>query len=347
MNTHVVDDVVRAPRPAPAAGAWFGRTLPLLMRREYWEHRGGFLWAPIWVCGAVLVVTVLGIISAEVFNSSANVHMGFSLDELRSNISTHDFAEAGNALDMAQLMFGAMTCISLFFVLFFYLLGALYDDRRDRSVLFWKSLPITDTATVASKVLSAMLIAPAIAFAVSTVAYVLFLVLVCMWAGVHGVNALPAVFASHPIGMFWRLLLTIPLDALWALPTIGWLLFWSASARSKPFLWAVLLPIVAVALNGWFGMLGLPHIGGEIALKSVVGRLLLSVMPGSWLSAQGGGFAGRHFSFGNDEHVLTSLDPSNVYGLMATPNLWLGVVAGAALIVAAIWYRQRRIETAS
>jgi hypothetical protein len=55
----------------------------------------------------------------------------------------------------------------------------------------------------------------------------------------------------------------------------------------------------------------------------------------------------RTFSFGNDEHVLTSLDPGNVYGLMATPNLWIGVVAGVALIAAAIWYRQRRIETAT
>lgn len=321
--------------------------LPLLLKREYWEHRGGFFWAPLWVCAAILIVTVLGILSAEVFNSHANVHMGFSLSELQAHIRASDLAEAGNALDMAQLMFGAMTCISLFFVLFFYLLGALYDDRRDRSVLFWKSLPITDTATVGSKVLSAMLVAPLLAFVISTVAYVVFLVLVCLWAGMHGVNALPAVLAAHPLGMFWRLLLTVPVDALWALPTIGWLLFWSAYARSKPFLWAVILPIVAVVLNAWFGWLGLPHVGGEIALKTVVGRLLLSVMPGSWINAGGSGFGARHFSFGDDEHVLTSFDPSHVYGVLATPNLWIGIIAGAALIAGAIWFRQRRIETAS
>jgi ABC-2 type transport system permease protein len=321
--------------------------LPLLLKREYWEHRGGFFWAPFWVCVAILVVTALGIVSAEVFNSRANVHMGFSLADLRDHIGANDLAEAGNALDMAQLMFGAMTCISLFFVLFFYLLGALYDDRRDRSVLFWKSLPLTDTATVGSKVLSAMLVAPLLAFAISTVAYVVFLVLVSLWAAMHGVNALPAVFAAHPFGMFWRLLLTVPVDALWALPTIGWLLFWSAYARSKPFLWAVILPIVAVVLNTWFGWLGLPHFGGEIALKTVVGRLLLSAMPGSWISAGGSGFGARHFSFGDDEHVLTTFDPSHVYGLLATPNLWLGVLAGAALIAGAIWYRQRRIEASS
>lgn len=319
--------------------------LPLLLKREYWEHKGGFLWAPVWVCAVVIVVTVLGILSAEVFRAHAQVHMGFSLEELRQNISANDLVEAGNALDMAQLVFGGITCISLFFVLFFYLLGALYDDRRDRSVLFWKSLPITDTSTVASKVLSAMFIAPAIAFVVSTAAYVLFLVLIVLWAGAHGLNAFPAIFAAHPLGMFWRLLLTIPVDAVWALPTIGWLLFWSAYARSKPFLWAVVLPILAVAINGWFGMLGLPHVGGEIALKSVVGRLLLSVMPGAWISTNGG-IGGERFSFGADEHVLTMFDPSRVYTLFATPNLWIGAVAGLALIAGAIWFRQRRIETA-
>jgi ABC-2 type transport system permease protein len=321
------------------------KNLELLLKREYWEHRGGFFWAPIWVCAAILIVTTLGIISAEVFRANAHVHMGFALDDLSRHISDNDLAEAGNALDMAQLMFGGMTCISLFFVLFFYLLGALYDDRRDRSVLFWKSLPVTDTATVASKVLSAMFVAPLIAFAISTVAYVVFLVLMVLWTGVHGVNAMPAVFASHPIGMFWRLLLTVPIDALWALPTIGWLLFWSAYAKSKPFLWAVIVPIVAVALNGWFGLLGLPHVDAKMALTNVVGRLLLSVMPGSWLNAEGSTVTGAHFTFGKDDHVLTSFDPANVYGIATTPTFWIGIVAGTVLIVLAIHYRQRRIET--
>ena len=320
--------------------------IPLLLKREYWEHRGGFLWTPVWMTGVILIFTVLGILSAEVLGSNAHVHVGFSLDELRNHISANDLAEAGNALDMAQLVFGGLACVGLFFVLFFYLLGALYDDRRDRSVLFWKSLPITDTSTVASKVLSAMFVAPAIAFVVSTAAYVLFLVLIVLWAGAHGLNAFPAILAAHPLGMFWRLLLTIPVDAIWALPTIGWLLFWSATARSKPFLWAVILPIVAVALNGWFGMLGLPHVGGEIALKSIVGRLLLSVMPGAWLSADGG-LGARRFSFGADEHVLTMFDPSRIYALFASPNLWIGAIAGLALIAGAIWFRQRRIETAT
>ena len=137
-------------------------TLPLLMKREYWEHRGGFLWTPVWTCAVILVVTLAGIVTAEILGQRADVHIGISLSALHADMSAQDVIAAGNALDLAQVMFGFVTCIALFFVLFFYLLGALYDDRRDRSVLFWKSLPVTDTATVAAKALCAAFLAPLI-----------------------------------------------------------------------------------------------------------------------------------------------------------------------------------------
>jgi ABC-2 type transport system permease protein len=352
MNTHQDpategrSDFPSTQRSTPRFYDLFGRSLPLLLKREYWEHRGGFLWAPIWMTVAILTFTVLGMITAEVFRANANVHVGISLNDLRDHISASEMAKAGNALDMAQLMFGGLTCISLFFVLFFYLLGALYDDRRDRSVLFWKSLPVTDTATVASKALAAMLVAPIIAFVVSTASYIVFLVLVCVWAGLHGLNALPAVAAAHPIGMMWRLALTLPLSALWALPTVGWLLFWSAYVRSKPFLWAVLIPFLALIANWWLGKLGAPHFTGDMNLAAILGRLLFSIMPLSWLS--GSGTLAVRVKFGmEDDNILSVFDPSVVYRLLAEPNLWIGVIAGLALLVAAIWFRQRRIETAS
>ena len=347
MNNHQTPAAERR-SDGPRFNERFGRTLPLLLKREYWEHRGGFLWTPVWMTAAILILTVLGILSAEAFHSNAHVHMGFSLDELRNNISANDVAQAGNALDMAQLAFGGLTSIGLFFVLFFYLLGALYDDRRDRSVLFWKSLPVSDTATVVSKALSAMLVAPVIAFVIASAAYVVFLVVVTLWAGMHGLNALPAIVAAHPIGMLWRLLLTVPVSALWALPAIGWLLFWSAYVRSKPFLWAVLIPFLVLIANWWLGKLGAPHFSGDLNLAAVLGRLLFSIMPGSWIGSSGGGVLGNHVRLGLDnEHVVSSFDPSRVYGLFAEPNLWIGAAAGVALLIAAIWFRQRRIETAS
>ena len=128
--------------------------LPLLLKREYWEHRGGFLWTPIWVTGVTLAITVLGLVTAEIFRSRSGVNVGFSLDMMRQHLEAKDYVDAGYGLDVVQFVFGALPCVGLFFVLFFYLLGGLYDDRRDRSVLFWKSLPVSDATTVLSKAAS-------------------------------------------------------------------------------------------------------------------------------------------------------------------------------------------------
>lgn len=321
-------------------------TFGWLVKREYWEHKGGFYWTPIWISVAMLVVTILGIIGTETFASRVKIDGGIPWNEIAQRLSSGDYVHAGTGLDVAYVALAGVLCVALFFVLFFYLLGALYDDRRDRSVLFWKSLPVSDTSTVLSKVAAALLVAPLIAFAVATVAYVAVLVIVSIWAMLHGINPLPAIAASHTLGLFWRLLLTIPVDAMVALPTAGWLLFWSAYARSKPFLWAVLVPLLFWILNGWVGLMGLPSFNRDFLFKEVIARLLFGIFPGWWLDDgdRGPGFV-RHSLRGND--VLATFDPANVYGILATPGVWIGAVAGIALIAAAIWLRRSRIETST
>lgn len=315
------------------------KTFAWLLKREYWEHRGGFLWTPVWISVAILILTLMGIVTAEVFRVQGHVQMGISLDRIHADMSEADIVGAGQALDYAQLVLTAIPAVALFFVLFFYLLGALYDDRRDRSMLFWKSLPISDTATVLSKTVTAMLVAPLIALAVATVGYVALLVLVTLWTALHGINALPVITAAHPLGMVWRMLLTVPVDALWALPCIGWLLFWSSSVRSKPFLWAVLVPVVAITLNGWFGAMGLPHFDSSTMTSNVGGRLLLGIVPGAAWQTQDFGHRGFH------DDVMQQLAPSHVLGTLATPELWVGVLVGAVLIGGAIWFRRWRDDS--
>jgi ABC-2 type transport system permease protein len=86
----------------------------------------------------------------------------------------------------------------------------------------------------------------------------------------------------------------------------------------------------------------------DLHLAGIMGRLLFSILPGSWMKAEGSTVLGSHISQSlNPEHVVSTFDPSKVYGLLAEPNLWIGAVAGLALLAGAIYYRQRRIETAS
>jgi ABC-2 type transport system permease protein len=321
-------------------------TFAWLVKREYWEHRGGFFWTPVWVSGVMLLLTVLGIVLAESAASRVEVNGAIPWREIAEKMSSGDYVHAGTGLDVAYVALAALLCLVLFFVLFFYLLGALYDDRRDRSVLFWKSLPVSDFSTVLSKVAAAAVLAPLISLAVATVAYVVVLLIVGTWALLHDVNPLPAIGASHTLGLLWRMLLTIPVDALIALPTIGWLLFWSAYARSKPFLWAVLVPLFAYIANSWIGMLGLPHMNKEFLAQEVIARLLLGVMPGLWIGDSNSRFRFARGNFEGDD-LIKVFDPAHVYASLGAPGLWMGVAAGIAFIAVAIWLRRTRIETSN
>ncbi|MBS0432016.1 MAG: hypothetical protein JSS21_06380 [Proteobacteria bacterium] len=314
-----------------------------LVKREWWESRRGFLWAQFWVAAAILIFTVLGIIAGEVMKArvgdSVDVNMGVNLTQILREATTHDTVQLVKALDATMLLFAFIGATVLFFVVFFYLLGALYDDRKDRSVLFWKSLPLSDTGTVLSKVAAGIVIAPLIAVGITLAGYLAAQVVISLWLLIHAVNPLPLWTQAEPYGLWLRLLAMVPISALWALPTVGWLLVWSAAVRSKPFLWAVLVPIIAGVLNFWIGLLGVPHIRAEFYWGNIAGRLLLSLIPGSWIEPNSQGF---HFRGASDLAIIDW--PAMGHALMM-PQMWIGVIVGAVLIAAAIWFRRWRDET--
>lgn len=316
-------------------------TFGWLVRREYWESRKGFLWAPFWTGAANLILIVLALLAGEVTANrfGSHVSIGISLDRLLQSASANDLAQIGQGMDAALLAFAFIISVVLTFVVFFYLLGALYDDRRDRSVLFWKSLPISDTATVLSKVVSAILVAPLIAIVVILAAFLGAMVIASLWLLIHGANPLILLWShGEPFGVWLRLLATIPINAIWALPTVGWLLFWSAAARGKPFLWALLIPVVFGVLNGWVGLLGLPHIDAATYWGQIAGRLLLSVIPVSWLRPTAQDFS-AHIHGASD---LAQISYPVMGHALLMPQMWIGAAVGIILIAAAIWFRRWR-----
>ncbi|MFS6583537.1 hypothetical protein WHJ83_14245, partial [Staphylococcus aureus] len=131
----------------------------------------------------------------------------------------------------------------------------LYDDRRDRSLLFWKSLPLSDTATVLSKVVAGTVVAPLIALICGVLTGIAMLLLFAITLSFHGVNLWHLLTYAHPFRVIGNLIGSIPLYALWALPSAGWLLLCSAWARGKPFLWAAALPVAVGLMLGWFNLM--------------------------------------------------------------------------------------------
>jgi ABC-2 type transport system permease protein len=320
------------------------KTFYWLVKREFWEHRGGFLWAPV-VTGAVfLILNVMAIIAAEVMSARHGVQIGGNdIGMMMRNADAGDLAQVGAAADVAMISSMGMIGIVMGIVVLFYCLGSLYDDRRDRSVLFWKSLPVSNTSTVLSKVTSAALVAPVIAVVVSIACGLLQLILFAIVLSFHGVNAWQLLTLSHPIRAIASLVSNIPLYALWAMPAIGWLILCSSGARSKPFLWAVAVPVVLGLLVSWFGIMGLFNLSSSWFWGNVVQRVLLSVFPGSSLVFDKHGLQGMNDL--GDNNPLGALSPDHTYGLLASPNLWIGVLAGVVLIAGAVWFRRVRDDS--
>jgi len=319
------------------------KTFYWLVKREFWEHRGGLLWTPVIVGGVFLLLNLMGIITGEVMGGrhGFNITLGSSnnMNLLARALDQQSMATVGAGLDMVMYSPTMIIGMVLGFVVFFYCLGALYDDRRDRSLLFWKSLPISDTATVLSKVVAATVVAPLIAIIVGTLTGILMLLMFAIALSLHGVSVWHLLTLSHPFQVIANLVGSIPLYVVWALPTVGWLLLCSAWSRSKPFLWAVVLPVAVGIVIGWFNLLGTVDVQNSWYWRHVVGRVLLSVFPGGWLT--------QVQNIGGDDpaEVLSSLGVMHTYAVLGSPNIWIGVAAAAAMLAGAIWFRRWRDDS--
>jgi len=318
-------------------------TMKWLIKREFWEHKGGFFWAPI-VFGAIMVLLVMLSLLVMMFGGDKTAQMnGMPLWDFFASMTDVQKADFARITVMTWYGIASTTFSLLFgFTAFFFCLNALFDERKDRSILFWKSLPVTDEATVISKAVFATLAAPAIALGVTLITSVLALLLTCIILTIKDVALVGALLSSpvtYLVPLQWIAIL--PIYALWALPTVGWLLMVGAWARSKPLLWAVLIPVLAYGLITWLNKLF--QLGWDLAWfqSQVVLRVLLSGVPGSWFKLQP--------LLMNDRPNWTLLGNGmdtlpHSWQLVSSANLWLGVIAGGAMIYAASRIRRWKDE---
>ena len=326
-----------AKAPVPHATARF----KWLLRREYWENRGGFFWGPV-IAGAIivglnLILAVIGSIAARRSMGSS----GFVFD----HADTHEVGQALGAMGDGMLVGGVIVaCIVLAFVVFFYALGCLYDDRRDRSILFWKSLPVSDGQMVLSKLAWALVLAPVLAVAIGLLIGLALWLISALTITVNGVPAAHAVFTqSHPLRIIGGVLACLPVYMAWALPTIGWLMFCSAAARSKPFLWAVLVPVLACVVISMTTILPGVAIAHDRVWYTLAYRGLFSAVPGAWFPTISG-VVDSSSAINTPDDLAGAINLARSWQAFASADLWIGAVVGIALIAAAIRLRRWRDE---
>lgn len=321
------------------------KTFVTLIRREFWENRGGFLWAPLVVVGLFFVFTFMGILTGEAHVDGDDFRiMNVPLAQMVNGLTSEQMGHVAVGINNGLAVMALIVQTVLGIVLFFYLIGALYDDRRDRSILFWKSLPVSDLQTVGSKLFAAAVVAPIIAWVAAIIFHLIMLLMIGAWLSFHGVNvfkllSLPGISSQvHPIKMWLVMLIAIPVNALWAVPTYGWLLLVSSWARSKAFIWAVAVPLVSGALLSWADMLTNLRIPETWMWLHVIPRALSSVLPYSWTP----GGKGIGFEFGGDHTPADLYTLSALGDVLSSANLWIGVAAGAAMIAGAVYMRRYR-----
>ncbi len=321
-----------------------------LVKREFWEHRGSFLWAPAITAGVVVVLNILSLIAAEV---SGGPHWGSNAIWLKIGTgSPEDLRQVASILDFSAMVPAGIVGIVLFFVLFRYCMNNLSTDRSDRSILFWKSLPVSDLATVVSKAFSAVILAPVIAVITGLIGAFLMLLTLAIAATFHGVGFGQIMWGLPHLGSIAYVIGgLLPVYIVWMLPTVGWLMMCSAWARGRVTRWAILLPIAVGVILSWLSIMGPLSRAAHWYWPHVAGRILLGVLPGSWTWAAGitgpvmvfGADQGNEMRFHGISDVINHM-VSSQYHLLATPGFLWGALAGFIMIGIAVWLRRWRTE---
>jgi ABC-2 type transport system permease protein len=287
-------------------------TYAWLIRREFWENRA--IWMIPAVVGAFLILAAL-----------------FGRVDLMAIPAQVPARTVGQMFltTVGATFFAVMSVYSTW-----YLLDCLYADRKDRSVLFWKSLPISDTTTVMSKLVTAMLVIPLVYFAAAdlTTLMMAFIISVRDRAFIGG--ALWHGDLWLQMQALW--LYVIVTAALWYLPIAGYLLIVSAWAKRAVTLWSILPPIAAILIEHWF--FGTRVIADQFWARTV-GWLGLAfhLTPGSgWQTT-----IVENQALQTPKSVWNFIDAA---GFFSSPETWIGAAVGVALIACAVQLRTRRAE---
>jgi ABC-2 type transport system permease protein len=300
--------------------------MALLVRREFWEHRA-FLIAPAVVAGFwVMLALMLGIFGE------------FDVEEMKQVLQNHrnlaDQAPDGLAGLLVSLTIPFAIVMAV--VAVFYLLDSLYADRRDRSVLFWKSLPVSDRSTVLSKLATVAVALPLVTLAAAFATNLLVGLIACVRMSVEGINLWgllwnPGVWvAAHTIFLY-----SLAAAVLWYLPIFAYLLLVSACAGRAVMLWAVLPPLGLMLLE-------------KIIFRTGYVAELIGSRIGGWMHlALDLRHPSEHAMVIDGERIPFSANVGEVIDpgtFLSSPGLWLGLVAAGLLTYAAIMIRRHRSD---
>lgn len=308
-----------------------------MIKLEFRQHRGGFIYAPMIVVGLLVLMMALAAITGEakiningqdlIPKGLAKIAVSPEFAQYRSSVLTGPFLAVAGLFHLV---------LSVVLVSFF--LGSLFDERKDRSILFWKSLPVGDTETVLIRLGTALLLAPLAYLVAIFGAYILVLLFTSYVVWRLDASPLELVWsAAQPLSLTLKFLLIQWLGMLWLLPVYAWLMLCSAFAKARPILWAILVPGAVYLFASWLRWTASVNVGIDAVISDLGNRIGGFVFPFSprYAVSQGMDKNGQ-FMPPQDLLIGPALDK------LSEPSLWIGVAFAAAMIYLSIHLRRNR-----
>jgi ABC-2 type transport system permease protein len=295
-----------------------------LIRREIWEHKAIWIAPSVVIACLVLLVITGNVHLGPIGTMDGGAALGKFTPDVQQKLLLIAYAGLALVVDMVMGI-----------IAFFYALDSLYADRRDRSVLFWKSLPLSDSETVLSKFAVATVVIPLVSLLGALVAQFVVAAGGSAKLAMSGMSAgimwqPEAILGGMTVALLWCVT-----AILWYAPVIAYLMLASAWAPKGPFLWAVLPPVAILLLERMV-------LYSQYVSDFIAGRLfglykLLGRRDDGGISDAAGA---------SEVTKLSNIDlVGSLREFYSAPDLWLGVVAAGLLLAAAMWVRRYRDET--
>ena len=300
------------------------QVLKAMIVREIQEHKVAFVYAPFFVsfilCFVIASVYFGGTsIQTDQFNFSTEYYD----EEIRQAMQSVSSVSRIDIVRTGLLVLGFPILLTVGFGLLAYSLSTFADERKDRSLIFWRSLPVSDLTTVLSKVFVVTLIVP-----LMVLPYIILLQLVAMTSAsiffaTNDIVSFGWLWGSYIITDWFRIIFSLWAQALWSLPLFLWLML-AGTYAARPVAGAIVPPVILIVLEGVI-------FKTNLVLEFIENRI---------------GFWSRSDSFPKEYQELRVVDITDILLLFSTQAFWIGILASVILVAGIVYFRSSNSDHA-
>ena len=300
------------------------QVLKAMIVREIQEHKVAFVYAPFFVsfilCFVIASVYFGGTsIQTDQFNFSTEYYD----EEIRQAMQSVSSVSRIDIVRTGLLVLGFPILLTVGFGLLAYSLSTFADERKDRSLIFWRSLPVSDLTTVLSKVFVVTLIVP-----LMVLPYIILLQLVAMTSAsiffaTNDIVSFGWLWGSYIITDWFRIIFSLWAQALWSLPLFLWLML-AGTFAARPIAGAIVPPVILIVLEGVI-------LKTNLVLEFIENRI---------------GFWSRSDSFPKEYQELRVVDITDILLLFSTQAFWIGILASVILVAGIVYFRSSNSDHA-